>query len=237
MASRMGAPGTWTKADTPFPWDPKAAITLFDAANLIDVYLDPSIPMTRELMLLIFFHETGFANIRQRVETTKTNPQGLGPGVGFGQMEVLNSDKPEFFRGVMGITPSEALFDTVTGDEHFAIRAHCAYFAEKFRRGASTKGALMAAQAGGKTINQKLIAKLMAPEAQLAASITGSDRGAIIDALNACRWYIKRDAKGKPIMLADGTPDLSFQPIPLSRFPKYWDFTVPTSELMFGLRK
>ena len=40
MASRMGAPGTGTKADSPFPWDHKAAITLFDAANLIDVYLD-----------------------------------------------------------------------------------------------------------------------------------------------------------------------------------------------------
>ena len=51
-------PAAWAKNEIPYPWNPKQAITLFDAINLIDVYLDPSTPMTRELMALIFFHET-----------------------------------------------------------------------------------------------------------------------------------------------------------------------------------
>lgn len=233
----MGAGDNWKKTEIPFPWDPKHAMTLFEVVNLIDVFLDPAVPMTRELMALVFFHETAFSNIRQRVDKTKRNPQGLGPGVGFGQMEILNSDKPEFFKGVMGIVANEALFETITGDPHFAIRAHCEYFKAKFKNGARTKRALMAAQAGGGTVNEPLIDKIMAAELGLKACLVGASQAAIIDALNACRWYVDRDAHGKPIIVG-GKVQVVRRPIPAGgQFQRYWDYTVPKSELMWGIRK
>ena len=69
--SRMGAPGTWDKSNTPFAWNPKTAITFCDAVNLIDVFLDPGVPISREMVALFFFHESGFSVIDQA---------GGGPG-------------------------------------------------------------------------------------------------------------------------------------------------------------
>src|SRR5271154_4074706 len=109
--SRMGAPGSWNASNTPWPWDPTRAITFFDAINLIDVYLDENVPISREMVALFFFHETAFSDIRQQTK------KGLGPGVGFGQLEIQNSDKPLFFKTVYGIDPDDSQFDKITGDE------------------------------------------------------------------------------------------------------------------------
>lgn len=226
--SRMGAPGSWSRAETPWPWDPAKAITFFDATNQIDVYLDPTVAQhfSREMVLLFFYHETAFSNIRQRTKT------GMGAGVGFGQLEILKSDKPAFLREVYGMTPDDSLFTKITGDEVFAIKLHCDYLKHLFGRGANTKGALVDGQIGGNTQNAWMKDFFIRSELQLKSAIYGSDRQAIIDALNSSRWYV--DAENKMDKTADGR---WFNPIAYPRFQKYWDFTLPESELMLGIRK
>jgi hypothetical protein len=236
--SRMGAPGTWTKADIPLPWDPAKAITFFDAVNLVDVYLDPALPISRELVVLFYFHETAFSNIRQKTGATQKNPRGLGPGVGFGQMEILRSDKPAFIESLYGRKPTEQTFDEVTSDEHFAIRLHCAYLRYLFARGATTKKALVAGQTGGGD-NAGLQGHFVTAETKLQSVIYSQNRQGIINALNSCRWYLKRNPDGSVVHDDKGVAEQHFEPIayPSPKFKKYWDFTLPESELVWGIRK
>src|SRR4030095_2693206 len=86
----MGDTGTffWTPGDTPPLWDPFAALSILDVCKKLQVHLSSAQPVAREALLLIFFHETGFSNIKQGM--------GTGPAVGFGQMEIFNLDKIPF---------------------------------------------------------------------------------------------------------------------------------------------
>jgi hypothetical protein len=79
----------FVKNEIPGLWEPAKAITFFQLAKKIEVHLRPGLPVTREVMLAICFHETGFSNIKQG--------RGSGPAVGFGQMEIFNDDKIPFF--------------------------------------------------------------------------------------------------------------------------------------------
>lgn len=127
--------------------------------------------------------------------------------------------------------------EVLNSDKHFAIRAHCEYFKEKFRRGAMTKRALMAAQAGGGTVNEPLIDKIMAAESKLKSCLLGASQRTIIDALNECRWYVKRDAAGKPIVTGGKVETVQLRIPAEGQFKRYWDFTVPPADLMWGIRK
>jgi hypothetical protein len=237
----MGAPGTWSRNNCPYPWDPKKAITFFDAINLIDVYLDPKrIPrsaLSREMVALFFFHETAFSNIRQKIKKENSTETGPGPGVGFGQIEIQNSDKPLFLRKVFGIKPDDGLFGAITEDEHFAIQLHVAYLINLYDNGARTREALVTGQAG--TANAVLKKGFLDAEPLLQSAIYSSNRLAIIDALNTCRWYIKRDlVTGKPILDPDTKIALTERKrIPYNaQYKAYWDFTLPESELVLGIR-
>jgi hypothetical protein len=239
--SRMGAPGTWDAGNTPWPWDPKRAITFFDAINLIDVYLDQAVPISREMVALFFFHETAFSDIRQKVDKKKPTDSGLGPGVGFGQLEIQNSDKPLFFNKVYGIKPDNSLFDKITADESYAIKVHCAYLKHLYDNGATTTGALVSGQVGGKTQNASLAQRFMHAEPRLKSAIYSTSQDAIIEALNTCRWYLDPGDEMKvKILHTQVTPDNKgqwFNPITLPKFQQYWNFTVPKSELLYGIRK
>ena len=124
-------------------------------------------------MLVIFFHETGFSNIKQG--------KGSGPAVGFGQMEIFNDDKIPFFKWLppgfdsvtfnpktppaaqkakkdqYGILPTmEKLTDArVTSDDDFAIKMHCKYFEWLFNEGYSKS---MPTQKGIKSLDGMLAA-------------------------------------------------------------------------------
>lgn len=232
--SRMGAPGTWGKAETPWPWDPAHAISFFDAANLVDVHLDPAVPISREMVLLFFYHETAFSDIRQRVTKKKPTDSGLGPGVGFGQLEIGNSDKPAFLRQVYGTSPDESLFIKITGDPEFAIKLHCDYLKHLYRNGATSMRALVNGQVGGKSQNAWMADYFMQAEPRLKASIYSSSRESIIAALNSCRWYVDVMGAKRQDSVDDGR---WFNPIPYPKYKKYWDFTLPPGELMWGIRK
>jgi len=238
--SRMGAPGNWDASNTPWPWDPKRAISFFDAINLIDVYLDESVPISREMVALFFFHETAFSDIRQKVDKKNPTDSGLGPGVGFGQLEIQNSDKPIFFNAVYGIKPDDSLFGKITADESYAIQVHCAYLKHLYNNGATTMGALVSGQVGGNTQNASLAQRFMLAEPQLKSAIYSTNQDTIIAAMNSCRWYLDPGDKMKELAKTAATPANKgqwFNPITKPKFQQYWDFTVPKSELLYGIRK
>jgi len=251
----------WTPGDTPALWDSSAALSMRDVSKKLASHLWTGQPVTREHMLAIFFHETGFSNIKQA--------SGSGPAVGFGQMEIFNADKIPFFKwlppGFDSITfnpkmlavnqkakkDSYGILSTmdkltdgrVTSDDDFAIRMHCKYFEWLFKEGTSksaptqkgikTLDGLLAAQTGGG--NEPFIDIFRDGGTNLAAAIKTSKRIDIINALNDIRWYFADATKGPPpgaqTKQAKNGRTLIHNPISFKRFSKYWDFTLPENDV------
>jgi hypothetical protein len=65
-------------------WDPTKAIAFGSAIDLIDAYMDPGLPISRESVPPAFFHETASGN---------TPRVGLGPGGGFSQLEAKDNTR------------------------------------------------------------------------------------------------------------------------------------------------
>jgi hypothetical protein len=214
---------------TPRGWNPERAVTFFQAIRCIDHFLDYHVPLSVEMVVLIFYHETAFSDARQMI----TNKQGVdvpeGSGIGFGQIEVKNSDKPRFFKAVFqdpydnGPFDADEMIDRILEDEEFAIQVHCEYLKflhhnqvlenpsldgdEPLERLSATKALLMG-QFGEK--NKDLIPPFMTAEPALRAALeNGAGRKSIIDALNKC---------GRSIPLEPP-------------FIEYWDFTLPDEDL------
>jgi hypothetical protein len=238
----------WTKNDLPNNWDPDRAVPFFELVGLIDRYLRAGLPVRREHLLVIFFHESAFANVRQN--------QGTGPAVGFGQMEIFNPDKIAFFATLRynsvvlnpKLSPQEKkaygdlngllplTYESVLNDNEFAVRMHCAYFAWLFDEGVpahpvpgqkgikSLQGMLQAQTGGG--ANLVFVDHFIKAGAALEAVIDSGDRNKIIDALNSVRYYLKKDST-----------DTEKQSLGLGRFRKYWDFVLPEADVKNGMRK
>jgi hypothetical protein len=218
---QFGVPAEW-KGRKPAMWDPKTAIPFCHAVNLIDVYLDPSVPFSHEMLVLIFFHETAFSIVTQGGD----NPRG--PGFGFGQLELDNPRNPtgEFLQLEFGTTQRKTIVEKTVGDPYRAVQMHCNFLKWLMSRQKNpTQNSLLAGQVGSK--NAEMIPKFRVAEQQLKASIYSDNRKSIIDALNSCRWYLP----GK------GETGLIHRPIPLKLFPDYWEFTLPESDLVWGIRK
>jgi hypothetical protein len=230
----------WTKNDLPYNWDPDRAVPFFELAGLIDKHLRSGLAIQREHLLVIFCHETAFANVRQN--------QGKGPAVGFGQMEIFNKDKIPFFATLRYnsaiLNPKLSLYErsqysdlneffpltyeSVLNDNEFAVRMHCAYFAwlndegipynaAPGQKGIKSLRGMLAAQTGGGK-NQIFIDHFIQSGDDLKAVINSGDRKKIIAALNGVRHYFKT-----------GTSVTESRPLTLERYSKYWDFILPES--------
>ncbi|MBM4076156.1 MAG: hypothetical protein FJ267_10965, partial [Planctomycetes bacterium] len=230
----------WKKTEIPYNWNPERAVPFFDLAAMIDKHLRKGIAMSREVLLVIFFHETGFANVRQSL--------GTGPAVGFGQMEIFNTDKIPFFESIKynSVTHNpkvpvylkkskysylnhlEALtYETVLKDNNFAVQMHCQYFSwlndEGVPSGAvegqkgikSLKGMLEAQVGGGR--NRVFVDHFVESGTALKEVIDSGNRQKIIDALNSVRYYYDKEGK------------LVQQSLILSRWTRYWDLILPAN--------
>ena len=228
----------WSKNDLPYNWDPYRATPFFELARLIDRHLRADLPIRRKHLLVIYYHETGFANVRQN--------QGKGPAVGFGQMEIFNLDKIPFFATLrynsVILNPNVSAheknkyshlnvlfpltYESVLNDNEFAVRMHCTHFAWLFDEGypanaapgqkgiKTLRGMLMAQTGGGK--NLVFVDHFVKSGADLQAVINSGDRKKIIDALNGVRHYYKTNSS-----------EMESRPLPLDRYRKYWDFILP----------
>ncbi len=255
-----------TQGDIPPLWDPFAAMSMLEISQKLQTHLLPGLPVTRNHMFVICFHETGFSNIKQG--------KGTGPAVGFGQMEIFNPDKIPFFKWLppgfnsithnpkvhpakkkakmeeQGILPTfEKLTDgRVTSDNDFAIKMHCKYFEWLSKEGTTKsnpnqKGikhleGMLGAQTGGG--NEHFIGEFRDGAIAVGKAIDSGNRIDIINALNEIRWYFA-GPKGPPAgartkQSASGRT-LVHNPIALKRFPKYWEFTLPDSDVPLLKRK
>jgi len=220
----------------PAGWNPERAVTFLQAVLCIDHYLNYQVPITSEMVAVIFFHESAFSDARQLIAKDKNKPKVLtpeGPGIGFGQIEVKNSDKPLFFKTVFrdpyDLGPFDAnamgneMIDKMLQNEEFAIQVHCEYLwylhgnqvrehpnlgkDDTPQQMESATRALLLGQVGEK--NKSLIDLFLSAETALFAALeSGADREAIIDALNKCG-----------------------RSVPLDQFKEYWDFTLPKEDL------
>ncbi len=228
----------FTRNERPGLWEPAKAIPFFELANKIDVHLRAGLPVTREMMLVICFHETAFSNIKQG--------RGSGPAVGFGQMEIFNADKVPFFATLgydsrngrrmpiarvgtgTGCEPQQNLFaltaDTLLMNNDLAIKVHCKYFEWLFDcAGKRTLESMLSAQTGGGR-NAVFIGIFKQAASNLRAVIYSGDRQKVIDALNSVQQHFNKDG------------NLESHAITLQRFPKYWDYTLPAGDMVLGLR-
>jgi hypothetical protein len=229
------------KNEKPVLWEPAKALTFFELANRIDVYLRAGMPVTRETMLVICFHETAFSNIKQG--------RGSGPAIGFGQMEIFNYDKIPFWatlgydsrngrrvdietRGTgLACAPQKVLMplnaDSLLANDDLAIKAHCKYFEWLYdcNNKRSLRG-MLEAQTGSTPPNNKFVDIFAKAADNLRAVIYSGDRAKVIEALNSVRsyWDFKQNKMVRQA-LAPGKP-----------FDKYWDYTLPASQMAFGLR-
>lgn len=189
---------------SPFAWiESKAADfpTLYDSIGSCHPSDHPVSPF---MILVIFFEETGFCNIKQAQTSGSL-------GVGFGQMEISNPEKKDFF--VWAGLPSDykQVAQLMLGDTDFAVKVHCQYFQYlTSERGLSLEGCL-SAQVGSHTQYKSLFRK---GAQMLEAAYNSNDRPGCIAALNYAR------SKGK----SNGIPE--------SLFPEFWQFILPDS--MFG---
>ena len=189
---------------SPFAWiESKAADfpTLYDSIGSCHPSDHPVSPF---MILVIFFEETGFCNIKQ------AHAKG-GLGIGFGQLEISNPEKRDFFEWAGLPSNYQAVAMLMLGDTDFAVKVHCQYFQYlTSQRGLSLDGCL-SAQVGWHT-EYKLLFRQGAD--MLKTTYVANDRPGCIAALNYSR------AKGK------------CNNIPESLFPEFWQFILPDS--MFG---
>jgi hypothetical protein len=201
-------------------WEEPQALDVFTLYNKISVFHPKDHIISRSLILAIFYEETFCSNIRQNT--------GKGPAVGFGQTQIYDKEKIPFFK-TLGfnsdrddqssslplITP-----EIILKDHDLSVKITCKLFQwlcarkEEGGRGKGIDGALEA-QAGGP--NKDLIPLWKASERELKTALFGSDRAKIAGALNLA----KRPLKGAPF----------------KDYTEYWNFTIPQSGLLWGIRE
>jgi len=201
----------------PFLWEEDKALSFYEIYKKVCVHHPCSHLISRELIVLIFFEETGFSNVRQS--------RGKGPAVGFGQMEIYNPDKVPFFAW-LGFNSDRWKRDSrltlitpglITSNNDLSVKITCKYFQWLVsERGKSTSGALEAQTGPG--VNRTIIPVWLRAEGELKSAIHSGDRMKLIAALNMAR---------------SGGPHPN--PIKYDWFKAYWDFTVPDNQQVWGV--
>lgn len=192
---------------SPFAWSQGAAYDFPTFWSTLQRAHPEDHPVSYFMMAVICFEETGLCNIKQ-AET----PSGLG--VGFGQLEVKNPEKREFYEWAEVETDYHQLAQHMLSDREFSLGVHCQYF--QFLtdvKNLKLEGCL-GAQVGNH-VQYKDLFKTGA--SMLEDAFDANDRDAYIVALNYAR-----------------TKSAKKNPIPVSLFKDYWDFILPQSWLDYG---
>lgn len=213
-------------------WDPAKALDLFSLTKLIRMYsLTGAIPA--ELIAVIFFEETAFCNVRQtRGRDEATKAVQFGPGVGFGQLQIYDPEKRDFFRSIgfnndlKNASPLPTItFDMVTNNPRFSVFITCRYLeyvlALKQAEGKGGIDAVLGAQtgAGGTGDNAKRNALLIPRWKTAAADLKGLLAGLQPGMVDGVREKISR--------VLNSARHEGFA-VPLKNFPDYWKFVVPS---------
>ncbi|MFN8178314.1 MAG: hypothetical protein U0167_10305 [bacterium] len=105
----------------PFAWVEKDAWDLPTLWEAFGRHHPQAHPVSYSTIAVIFFEETAFCNIRQA--QTKGSL-----GMGFGQLEVSNPEKKEFYAWAGLPTDYRQVADLMLASKDVAVRVHCQYF-------------------------------------------------------------------------------------------------------------
>jgi hypothetical protein len=173
-----------------------------------------------EFVAVLFFEESTFCNVIQN--------NGVGPGVGFGQTQIHDGDKVDFFREAMGRDSQRfakrrdhklpiITFQDVINNRDLSVKITWKYY--EWLKTAKKKGydGIMRAQAGGP--NYYMIPKLQHGAEMLRKAITSDfTRESIAKALNYARGF----KKPKPTTVG------------YTVYQDFWKFLIPDDYLRWG---
>lgn len=201
-------------ARTPFAWNQAAAYDFPTFWSTLQRVHPAKHPVSYFMIATICFEETGFCNIKQA-----ERPAGLG--VGFGQLEVKNPEKVEFYEWAGVETDYRKLSELMIADREFSLGLHCQYFQYLTEVKNLRLDGCLSAQVG-------TAQKQFPPHSQypalfkkgaslLESAFEANDRDAYIYALNYARYNSPKK---------NGTP--------ASLFKDYWEFILPQSWFDYG---
>ena len=191
----------------PFAWVEEKAWDFPTIWSAIHRHHPPGHPVSPHMIATIFFEETGFCNIQQ------AGTKGT-LGIGFGQMEISNPEKREFYAWLGLPTDYRIVAGMILGSNDLAVKVHCMYF--QFLSSVKGKGyeGCMHAQVGTHTSYIPLLAQ---GASLLRKAIDANDRALVIQALNYARSNgPKHNGVGEKY------------------FPDYWAFTLPPAWFKVG---
>ncbi len=192
---------------TPFAWNQVAAYDFPTFWSTLQRVHPGEHPVSYFMIAVICFEETGLCNIQQ-AET----PSGLG--VGFGQLEVKNPEKKDFYEWAGVETDYHRLAKEMLGDREFSLGVHCQYFQYLTEvKGLRLDGCLSAQV--GRHVQYKPL--FMTGASMLEDAFNANDRAAYIRALN----YARSNSPKK-----NGIPETLFK--------EYWEFILPQSWFDYG---
>jgi hypothetical protein len=185
---------------SPFGWVEAKAWSIVDLWDSISKNHPEDHPVSYFIIAVIFFEETGFCN------TTQAFTKGT-LGVGFGQLEVRNPEKKEFYEWAGLSTDYLDISAMMQADNDTSVSIHCQWFQYLTSvKGMGLDGCL-GAQVGGHTAYKKLFldgAKMFED------AYNNNDRDGCQQALNHARY--KSPKKNG---------------IPADLYGDYWDLVLP----------
>lgn len=192
---------------SPYGWDESKAWSFPSIWNAISRHHPWDHPVSYFMIAVIFFEETGFCNISQAGTAGAL-------GTGFGQIEVSNPEKKDFYAWLGLSTDYRVVAQTMLADNDTAVRIHCKYFQYLTNvRNKSLEGCI-AAQIGSHVQYKGLF---LQGARLLRDAWNANDRKAYIYALNFAR---ENSSKKNPIYE--------------SLFPDFWKFILPESWFTLG---
>ena len=164
-------------------------------------------PVSYFMILVIFFEETAFCNISQ-AQTSG------GLGTGFGQLEVSNPEKKDFYAWLGLPTDYRQVSQMMLADKDRSVLVHCKYF--QYLTSVKYFGleGCLGAQVGSH-ISYKALFRQGAQ--MLEQAFNENDRNGYIRALNFARSNSTKK---------NGIPE--------SYFPQFWEFILPDSWFELG---
>ncbi len=187
---------------SPFAWFENKAWDFPTIWDAISRHHPIGHPVSRATVAVIFFEETGFCNVSQAQTSGSL-------GVGFGQLEVSNPEKKEFYASLPISTDYRQVAALMLGNNDTSVRIHCGYFQFLTNcKGLGAEGCL-AAQVGP---HRSYVHLFREGARLLDEAMAAGDRKAMIGALNYAR-----SSSGKK----NGIPE--------RLFPDFWEFILPAA--------
>jgi len=192
---------------SPFAWVEAKALDFPGIWDAVSRHHPWGHPVSYYMIAVIFFEETGFCNIAQAQTSGSL-------GVGFGQLEVSNPDKKDFYAWLGLPTDYKQVSAMMLADKNLAVKVHCKYFQYLTSECNKSLDGCLSAQVGDHVEYKSLFRQ---GAALLEQAWNDNDRAGYIRALNHARANSPKKNS-----------------IPEKLFPDYWQYILPDTWFTLG---